>query len=200
LPRGCSGREARGSSANLELRRQRAIRRQSGPTRRHALTAEPRTSQGPRPKGSELDRRRLLGWFLGTSFGALLAAIAYPVVRFLNPPEEEAAATNEADAGGVGDPEFLEKGYRIVRFGSEPVIVLKVSDTEFHAFSAVCTHLACIVEYDRSRRQILCNCHNGQFDLQGQVVGGPPPRPLARFAVHLVAPPGSAPHVIVTRA
>lgn len=164
------------------------------------MTAEPRTSQPPRPERGELGRRRLLGWFLGTSLGALLAAVVYPVVRFLNPPEEKAAATDEADAGGVGDPEFLEKGYRIVRFGNEPVIVLRISDTEFHAFSAVCTHLACIVEYDRARRQIACNCHNGQFDLQGQVVGGPPPRPLARFTVHLVAPPGGATRVIVSRA
>jgi cytochrome b6-f complex iron-sulfur subunit len=164
------------------------------------LTVEPRASQLPRPETGDLGRRRLLGWFLRTSFGALLAAVVYPVVRFLNPPEEKAAATDEADAGGVSDPEFLEKGYRIVRFGSEPVIVLRISDTEFHAFSAVCTHLACIVEYDRARRQIACNCHNGQFDVQGQVVGGPPPRPLTRFAVHLVAPPGSAPRVIVSRA
>jgi cytochrome b6-f complex iron-sulfur subunit len=147
-----------------------------------------------------VSRRRLLTWFLGTSFGALVAAIAYPVARFLNPPQEETAATNEADAGAASDPEFLEKGYKIVRFGSEPVIVVRTSETEFRAFSAVCTHLACIVEYSRARQQITCNCHNAQFNLQGQVVGGPPPRPLAPFAVHLVAPPGSTPRVIVSRA
>jgi cytochrome b6-f complex iron-sulfur subunit len=145
-------------------------------------------------------RRRLLTWFLGGSFGALVAAILYPVVRFLNPPEEESAAASEADAGAANDPEFLDKGYKIIRFGSEPVLVVRVSETEFRAFSAVCTHLACIVEYSRGRQQITCNCHNAQFNLQGEVVGGPPPRPLAPFGVHVVARAGSAPRVIVTRA
>jgi Rieske Fe-S protein len=47
----------------------------------------------------------------------------------------------------------------------------------------------------------VCNCHNGQFNIEGQVVGGPPPRPLTPFGVHLVAQSGGgAPRVIVARA
>jgi cytochrome b6-f complex iron-sulfur subunit len=164
------------------------------------MSASREDSGRPPADPRELSRRRLLNWLFGTSLGALVASIVYPVARFLNPPGEQAAATNEADAGAPADPEFLEKGYKIVRFGNEPVIVVRVSDTEFRAFSAVCTHLACIVEYSRAREQITCNCHNAQFNLQGEVVGGPPPRPLPPFAVHVVAPPGSAPRVIVSRA
>lgn len=164
------------------------------------MSVAPHGSRPPPSNEHEVGRRRFLSWLLGTSFGALVAAMLYPVARFLNPPEEQAAATNEADAGAASDPEFLEKGYKIVRFGSEPVIVVRVSETEFRAFSAVCTHLACIVEYSRARQQITCNCHNAQFNLQGQVVGGPPPRPLPPFIVHVVAPPGGAPRVIVSRA
>ncbi len=163
------------------------------------MSVQQRTGQPPPFDGPEVSRRRLLSWLLGTSFGALLAAMVYPVVRFLNPPPEEGAVTNEADAGAASDPEFLEKGYKIVRFGSEPVIVVRMSESEFRAFSAVCTHLACIVEFSRGRQQITCNCHNAQFNLQGQVVGGPPPRPLAPFAVHLVTPQAGAPRVIVSR-
>ena len=158
------------------------------------------TMSGVLPPSPEpgLSRRRLLNWFLGTSFGALLSVIIYPVARFLSPPEVETAAANEADAGVASDPEFIEKGYKIVQFGNDPVVVIRVSEADFRAFSAVCTHLACIVEYSKSRQQIGCNCHNGHFNLQGQVVGGPPPKPLAAFGVHLVAQPGSAPHVIVS--
>jgi cytochrome b6-f complex iron-sulfur subunit len=145
-------------------------------------------------------RRRVINWFLGTSFGALLAAVLYPVARFLNPPEVETAATNEADAGVANDPDFIQKGFKIVQFGTEPVIVIRVSDAEFRAFSAVCTHLACIVEFSKTSRQIECNCHNGRFNLQGQVAGGPPPRPLVPFTVHLVAQGGGPAHVIVSRA
>ena len=78
-------------------------------------------THGPSPGAiPDPSRRRFLNWFLGTSFGALLAAIVYPVARFLNPPEVETASTNEVDAGATNDPEFVEKGYKIVRFGSEP--------------------------------------------------------------------------------
>jgi cytochrome b6-f complex iron-sulfur subunit len=144
-------------------------------------------------------RRRVLNWFVGTSLGALLASIVYPVVRFLNPPEVETASTNEVDAGPTNDPEFIAKGYKIVRFGSEPVIVVRVSDVDFRAFSAVCTHLACIVEYAKANQTIRCNCHNAQFNLHGQVVGGPPPKPLPPMSVHLVAGAGGAQQVIVSR-
>jgi cytochrome b6-f complex iron-sulfur subunit len=154
---------------------------------------------GPPEDLDGVGRRRVLNWLLGTSFGALLAAVLYPVARFLNPPEIETAATNEADAGMANDPEFLQKGFKIVQFGAEPVIVIRVSETEFRAFSAVCTHLACIVEYSKPRQHIECNCHNGKFNLQGQVAGGPPPRPLAPFSVHLVAQGGGTPRVIVAR-
>jgi cytochrome b6-f complex iron-sulfur subunit len=152
---------------------------------------------GQAPHG--LSRRRLLNWFLGSSFGALLASIVYPVARFLNPPEVETASTNEVDAGAINDPEFVEKGYKIIRFGSEPVLVVRVSDADFRAFSAVCTHLACIVEYRKVSQVIHCNCHNAQFNLQGQVVGGPPPKPLPPFSVHLVAGGGGSQQVIVSR-
>jgi len=158
------------------------------------------TGGQPPERLEDAGRRRVLNWFLGTSFGALLAAVLYPVARFLNPPEVETAATNEADAGVANDPEFLDKGYKIVRFGVEPVIVIRTSETEFRAFSAVCTHLACIVEFSKTSRQIECNCHNGRFNLQGQVAGGPPPRPLVPFTVHLVAQGGGPAHVIVSRA
>lgn len=142
-------------------------------------------------------RRRLLNWLLGTSFGAVLAAVVYPVARFLNPPELETAATNEVDAGTANDPAFVANGYKIVRFGSEAVIVVRVSETDFRAFSAVCTHLACIVEYRKGPHVIWCNCHNGQYNLQGQVVGGPPPKPLMPYNVHLVAQGAGRPAKVV---
>lgn len=144
-------------------------------------------------------RRRVLNWFLGTSLGALVASMLYPVARFLTPPETETAATNQVDAGTANDPEFAAKGYKIVRFGAEPVIVVRVGETDFRAFSAVCTHLACIVEYRKANQIIQCNCHNGQFNLQGQVVGGPPPKPLPPFGVHIIAGTDGSPHVIVSR-
>ncbi len=142
-------------------------------------------------------RRSFLNWFLTTSVGALAASIAYPIVRFVSPPEMPDAGTNQVEAGFTNDPDLLDKGFKIVRFGNEPVIVVRVDEGDIRAFSGTCTHLDCIVEYRRDKRRIWCNCHNGQYNLQGRQVAGPPPRPLAPFRVDLVARESGQPKQIV---
>jgi cytochrome b6-f complex iron-sulfur subunit len=54
------------------------------------------------------------------------------------------------------------------------------------AFSAVCTHLGCIVKWDEKKQQIFCPCHAGVFDVKGNVVSGPPPKPLPPIPVAVV--------------
>ena len=144
-------------------------------------------------------RRSFLNWFLGTTLGALAGSILYPVFRFLSPPQVAEAATNEVDAGPVNDPAFLERGFKIVQFGGEPVIVVRAGDEDYRAFTATCTHLACIVEYRPDKSLLWCNCHNGTFDLQGRNVSGPPPRPLTAFAVHRVPGTGGVDRLVVAR-
>ena len=147
-----------------------------------------------------LSRRSLLDWMLGTSAGALLVSIAYPVLRYLSPPRVPEATTRQVEAGPVDDPELTRRGFKIVRFGAEPVLLIRVAEDDFRAFSATCTHLACIVEYQRAERRIWCNCHNGEYDLTGRNVAGPPPRPLERYEVNRVArSPGQADALVVTR-
>jgi Rieske Fe-S protein len=101
----------------------------------------------------------------------------------MSPPSVPEAAVNEANAGKVGD--LKPNSGKIVRFGSRPVLLIRASDTEWRAFSAVCTHLNCTVQYQESGRQIWCACHNGLYDLNGRVISGPPPKPLEEYAVHV---------------
>ncbi len=146
-------------------------------------------------------RRGFLGWFLGTSVGALVLSALYPVLRFLSPPDIPEATTNQVDAGSVRDPELLQKGFKIVRFGATPVLLVRISDDDYRAFAATCTHLDCIVEYQDKEQRIWCNCHNGEYDLRGRVVAGPPPKPLEAFQVDLVAKAAGQPKtVVVSRA
>ena len=154
---------------------------------------EPQATSGEEPAS----RRRFLNWFLGTSAGALLAAVVYPIVRFISPPDIPEATTSQIEAGPVNDPELLEKGFKIVHFGSMPVILIKAGESDFRAFSATCTHLDCIVEYRPAKHLIWCNCHNGRYDLTGKNVGGPPPRPLDPFTVHQVRRGGGQPAMLV---
>jgi len=151
--------------------------------------------------GARQERRRFLTWFLGGSVTALLASIAYPIARFLGTPRVPEAATNEVQVGPTNDPELVEKGFKIVPFGNQPVIVIRLSETDIRAFSAVCTHLACIVEFRKSKRDIFCNCHNGVYDLHGRNIAGPPPRPLAAYQVHIVEKgPGQPGMVVISKA
>lgn len=142
-------------------------------------------------------RRRLLNGFLGTSAAALFTAIVYPIIRYISPPRVPEAQTNQVEAGPTNDPQLVANGYKIIRFGTEPVIVIKLSDTDVRAFSATCTHLACIVEFRRKKRDIYCNCHGGEYNLAGRNIAGPPPKPLTPFKVDLVAKSGSAAKTIV---
>jgi Rieske Fe-S protein len=151
-------------------------------------------------KPDTLPRRGFLKWFLGTSVGALFIMIAYPVIRYLTPPRIAESMMDQVEAGTTNDPELLEKGYKIIRFGAEPVILVRISEREFRAFSATCTHLDCIVEYQAKHKRIWCNCHNGEYDISGRNVGGPPPRPLTPYKVHLApSGPGAPMTVIVSR-
>lgn len=71
---------------------------------------------------------------------------------------------------------------RKVSVAGKPVLIVR-TDKNFVALSAVCTHLGCLVEFDSAKRNIHCPCHAATFDLNGQVTGGPPPRPLPPYNV-----------------
>ena len=128
-------------------------------------------------------RRSFLGWILGGGFVASIFSFVYPAFRFMNPPLLPEASTNEVAAGKVQD--LKPNSGKIVKFGSRPALLIRVSETEWRAFSAICTHLNCTVQYQDSTQQIWCACHNGFYDMNGKVVSGPPPRPLEEYAVHV---------------
>src|SRR5512135_1690506 len=50
-------------------------------------------------------------------------------------------------------------------------------------FSATCSHLGCLVNYHKERKEFVCPCHGGRYDLSGRNIAGPPPAPLTRFPV-----------------
>jgi len=63
-------------------------------------------------------------------------------------------------------------------FTSEKVVVTQPNSGDFKAFSAVCTHMGCIVS-TISNGTIDCPCHGSQYSIStGAVVGGPAPSPL----------------------
>ena len=129
-------------------------------------------------------RRNFLNYLLGGGLVAWFGSVLFPLLSYLNPPPMEEANPKSIKIGPV---DALAPGsYQIFKFGNSPGIVIKTAQGDIRAFSAVCTHLQCIVQYRKDLGQIWCACHNGRYDLNGRNVAGPPPRPLERFAVNIV--------------
>lgn len=59
------------------------------------------------------------------------------------------------------------------------------NDYGLTAFSSVCTHLGCLVNWDNNKKEFLCPCHGGKFDINGAVIAGPPPKPLTRLPLEI---------------
>ena len=128
---------------------------------------------------AEIGRRRLLDILLSVTGVGFLGAVFYPVIRYLTPPPVTEAAATSVVAAGVN--ELKPNSGKIFRFGSKPGILVRLPSGEWRAFSAVCPHLQCTVQYRSDLERIWCPCHNGHFDLNGRNVSGPPPAPLDAF-------------------
>jgi Rieske Fe-S protein len=130
-----------------------------------------------------MTRRSFLDWFLATGFGAFLVSMLYPLASYLIPPKAEESASRTVTLS-VKAEEVKANSGQIFRFDSQAGILVRTPAGEFRAFSAICTHLACIVQYRADLAHIWCACHNGHFDLNGKNIGGPPPRPLEQYSVN----------------
>jgi Rieske Fe-S protein len=128
-------------------------------------------------------RRRLVEVLLGGGVFASVVSFIYPVLKYLAPPTVPDLGQDDVVACRVGD--LKPNGSKVFRFGSRPALLLLTAEGEYHAVSAVCTHLGCTVQYRNDMHVIWCACHNGTYGLDGRNVSGPPPRPLESFQVNI---------------
>lgn len=152
----------------------------------------------PKPAGyyeGETMTRRNAFIVGGQAVGGLAGlALALPLVGFavapiLETPEEvwqEVGTTSDFAAdtyqavvitvrSGIGE---AGKTTAYVRAGAED---LGEDPESFIAISTRCVHLGCPVRFYKAAGNFICPCHGGVYDFEGQVIGGPPVRPLDRF-------------------
>jgi Rieske Fe-S protein len=132
----------------------------------------------------KVTRKRFVDWLLGTSAGGFFAAVFYPVVRYIIPPELPESAVSSVTLQ-FSASEMGSNSGRIFKFGNRPGILVRTQSGELRAYSAICTHLDCTVQYREDLNHIWCACHNGHYDLNGANIAGPPPRPLDRYDVNV---------------
>lgn len=65
------------------------------------------------------------------------------------------------------------------------VVYLVKSGGAVRAFDSTCTHLGCRTKFNPETMQIECPCHGGIYDVQGRVIAGPPPAPLASLPTRI---------------
>ena len=115
---------------------------------------------------------------------ALAAVLA--VASFLRP--EELAAVPGEDWVRVAPLDSLDLGSaRLVMQGVRPVYVVRIDDRRLVAVDAACTHLRCILRWDRASRTFVCPCHGDRWALGGAVLHGPGTKPLATYTVSVRA-------------
>lgn len=67
---------------------------------------------------------------------------------------------------------------------NDPCLLLRLSESQFVAYSQKCTHLQCPVLYNADKKQLHCPCHEGYFSVEnGAPLAGPPKRPLPRIQI-----------------
>jgi len=126
-------------------------------------------------------RRRFVSWLLGFSVVSSLAMIVTPIIGFLIPSRTSSGAEGGRVLAGTLATLPVGSG-AVVAVGSKPAVVVNTA-AGVKAYSAICTHLGCIVAWDATTSTIVCPCHDGRFNpATGAVVSGPPPAPLPPLA------------------
>jgi Rieske Fe-S protein len=128
-------------------------------------------------------RRRFVNILLGSGLVASAASFLYPVMKYFVPPKVADMGGDAVLAAKVS--ELKPNTAKTFRFGTRPGLLIEIAPGEYHAMSAICTHLGCTVQYRPDLREIWCACHNGMYDLNGRNISGPPPRPLEAFDVQV---------------
>jgi Rieske Fe-S protein len=122
-----------------------------------------------------MQRRGFLGLILAVLGSISFGSLAYPFLKYLAPQKAEIKAEKlKIRKSEVGDA-------KEIIFQNTPAIIIDRPGEGLIALSRVCTHLGCLIDYSKMKKQLICPCHGGVFNLEGRVVSGPPPKSLTVF-------------------
>jgi len=131
----------------------------------------------------KISRRTFLDWVIQGGLAATALAMLAPALAYIWPVTKRGPAVSQVDAGPLEDIPVGDSK-KVVVAGS-PVLLIRTAEG-VKAFSAICTHLGCLVGYDGAQGKIVCPCHAGMFNLEGRVLSGPPPKPLPIYQASVV--------------
>ena len=124
-------------------------------------------------------RREFLQRVLAVLGLTTLVSFLYPFYKYFSPRTGEGGAKQLV----LSKKDIPPGEAKDIVFNNTPGVLINRPDKGFIALSRVCTHLGCLVDYQKDRKRLLCPCHAGAYDLSGNVTSGPPPKPLPQFPV-----------------
>lgn len=84
----------------------------------------------------------------------------------------------------IGDVSELEPGQgAVLSKGFKRLAIYKDENNGIHAFSAVCPHMGCMVQWNAEEKSFDCPCHGSRFTKEGDVINGPATIGLAKVSV-----------------
>ncbi len=157
-----------------------------------------------------LSRRSFVVRALGVIGGAIAAVLGIPVIGFASAPGWQArtpvpllptsivptlrssALTSVGKLADfeVGVPKYVKVDRPVVDGWVEEnapvgVHVVRTSETDVAVFDPHCTHLGCPLAWSTGSKSFVCPCHGGSFNRDGEVIAGPPPRPMIRYETRI---------------
>lgn len=153
-----------------------------------------------------LSRRNFVVRAVAAIGGAIAVVVGIPVVGFASAPGWQARASlrllstsivptlRSTSLTSVGKLADFEVGVPTYVKVERPVVdgwveenapigvhVVRTSETEVAVFDPHCTHLGCPLAWSTGSKSFVCPCHGGSFNHDGEVIAGPPPRPMIRY-------------------
>ncbi|MBI4771431.1 MAG: ubiquinol-cytochrome c reductase iron-sulfur subunit [Chloroflexi bacterium] len=139
----------------------------------------------------EISRRKFMSAAIAAIGGLIGAIISLPAIGYIIGPALQKNVQSWVRLGAVskvepGVPTLFKTNIErqtgwITDQEEVSAYVLTDDGQSYVAMSSICTHLGCRVRWVPERESFFCPCHNGVFDKDGNVISGPPPRPLDRF-------------------
>ncbi len=140
-----------------------------------------------------MDRRRFhitMIYALWAIIGLAMAATGLVYLLFLPKARKQDEWVEATDLASLqeGIPEEIlfprsrVDGWKVTVEKTKAWLVRKPGN-QVVAFAPQCTHLGCAYHWDTKSGNFLCPCHSSRFSIDGNVISGPAPRPLDRYAV-----------------
>ena len=126
-----------------------------------------------------VSRRDFLKVLWGAAGVLAVAQAGGVALSFLSPRAVEGEFGSVIEVGTVTD---FPSG-SVTPFNNGRFYLVRMADGGFLAVYRKCTHLGCAVPWNQAENRFVCPCHASAFEMDGQVINAPAPRPLDRFAV-----------------